>query len=267
MLPCSGLGFDGVPLPPAFSDTFASSHVDTGAVRLHAVVGGTGPPLLLLHGWLQSWYAWRLVMPALATSSTVVAADIRGAGRSGKPPHGYDTGTLAADSVELMRRLGFPRFAVAGHDVGAWIAYAMAADHPERVERLAVVEGVPPGVAPVPPLTGARSLPAAMVRHYAHQLAGDVDAVWAGFAYHLHLDDTTAQNRRRLDRPLSQPVLAVGGESYLCELVPAAMRRAAVDVTEVIIADCGHYPPEERPDELITRLFRFLDRAGPGPRP
>jgi hypothetical protein len=105
-------------LPPGFADTFASRYVDTGEVRLHAVVGGEGPPLLL-HGWPESWYAWRMVMPALARDFEVIAVDQRGIGLSDKPAGGHDTGTLAADRVGLMDALGHERFAVIGHDTGS----------------------------------------------------------------------------------------------------------------------------------------------------
>src|SRR6186997_2651049 len=89
-------------LPAGFTDAFASRYVDTGEVRLHAVIGGEGPPLLLVHGWPQTWYQYRLLMPALARDFTVVAVDQRGIGLSDKPEDGYDTRTLANDLVELM---------------------------------------------------------------------------------------------------------------------------------------------------------------------
>src|SRR5712692_896989 len=82
-------------LPAGFADTFTSRYVDTGDLRQHAVTGGGGPPLLLVHGWPQTWYAWRLVMSALARDFSVVAVDQRGCGLSGKPAGGYDTATLA----------------------------------------------------------------------------------------------------------------------------------------------------------------------------
>jgi len=82
-------------LPGGFTDTFTSRYVDTGEVRLHAVIGGDGPPLLLVHGWPQTWYAWRMLMPALARDFQVIAVDQRGIGLSDKPTGGYDTGTLA----------------------------------------------------------------------------------------------------------------------------------------------------------------------------
>src|SRR5215468_1810282 len=123
-------------LPAGFTGTFTSRYVDTGELRLHAVTGGEGPPLLLVHGWPQLWYQFRLIMPALARDFSVVAADQRGIGLSDKPRDGYDTATLANDMVAVMDALGHRRFAVVGHDTGMWIAYALAADHRDRVDRL-----------------------------------------------------------------------------------------------------------------------------------
>ncbi|MFI6623158.1 alpha/beta fold hydrolase [Streptomyces sp. NPDC050528] len=141
-------------LPDGFLDVFTSRFVEVNGLRLHAVTGGDGPALLLIGGWPQTWYAWREVMPALARRHTVVAVDSRGAGLSDKPDDGYDAGTLAADLVALMAALGHERFDVVGHDIGTWTAYALAADHPERVGRLAILEAVIPGLTPSPPFFG-----------------------------------------------------------------------------------------------------------------
>src|SRR5690349_20630649 len=138
-------------LPGGFAETFAGRYVDTGELRLHAVIGGDGPPLLLVHGWPQTWYAWRLVMPALARDFEVIAVDQRGVGLSDKPENGYDTRTQANDMVALMAALGHERFAMVGTDTGMPIAYAVAADHPDRLERLVVSEAVIAGVTPSPP--------------------------------------------------------------------------------------------------------------------
>jgi pimeloyl-ACP methyl ester carboxylesterase len=139
-------------LPAGFTDTFTSRYIDAGDLRLHAVTGGEGPPLLLVHGWPQTWYAWRMLMPALARDFFVVAPDQRGIGLSGNPQDGYDTATLAGDMVALMEALGHQRFALYGTDVGMPIAYALAADHRDRVDRLAVSEAPLPGISPSPPL-------------------------------------------------------------------------------------------------------------------
>jgi pimeloyl-ACP methyl ester carboxylesterase len=139
-------------LPEGFTDTFASRYVDAGALRLHAVIGGDGPPLLLVHGWPETWYAWRLMMPALAENFEVIAVDQRGMGLSDKPRDGYDTASVANDLVALMDALGHRRFAMVGCDTGMLIGYALAADHPDRVDRLALGEAPLPGVSPTPPL-------------------------------------------------------------------------------------------------------------------
>jgi pimeloyl-ACP methyl ester carboxylesterase len=139
-------------LPPGFTKTFKSRYIDANGLRMHAVIGGQGPPLLLVHGWPQTWYAWRLLMPTLARDFQVIAVDQRGIGLTDNPPGGYDTATLAGDLAALMDALGHQQFAVYGTDVGMPIAYALAADHRDRVERLVVSEAPLPGVTPSPPL-------------------------------------------------------------------------------------------------------------------
>jgi pimeloyl-ACP methyl ester carboxylesterase len=153
-----------LPLPDGFTDVFTSRFVEVNGLRLHAVTGGDGPPLLLINGWPQTWYAWREVMPALARRHTVVAVDSRGAGLSDKPDDGYDAGTLAADLVALMAALGHERFDVVGHDIGMWTGYALAADHPERVGRLTVVDAIIPGLTPTPSFFS----PAAVSQRFWH---------------------------------------------------------------------------------------------------
>lgn len=139
-------------LAAGFTSAFTSRYIDTGQLRMHAVVGGDGPALLLIHGWPGSWYYWRLVMPALARDFQVVAVDQRGIGLSDKPESGYDAGTLAGDMVGVMQALGHQRFAAVGVDTGMVIAYALAADHADRVERLVVGEAPLPGITPPVPL-------------------------------------------------------------------------------------------------------------------
>ena len=162
-------------LPEGFADTFTSRYVDTGDLRLHAVTGGEGPPLLLVHGWPQLWYQFRIIMPRLARDFSVVAADQRRIGLSDKPPGGYDTATLASDLVALMDALGHPRFALYGTDVGMPIAYALAADYRDRVDRLIVSEAPLPGISPSPPLFLPPPLNA-MLWHLAfNQLPGEIN--------------------------------------------------------------------------------------------
>ncbi len=162
-------------LPAGFTDTFTSRYVDANGLRLHAVVGGEGPPLLLVHGWPQTWYQYRLIMPELARNFEVIAVDQRGMGLSDKPQDGYDIGTQANDLVALMDALGHQRFALVGFDTGMFIAYAVAADHPERLDRMAVGEANVLGVSPSPPLF----VPGPLNQRFWHlmfnQLPGDVN--------------------------------------------------------------------------------------------
>lgn len=124
---------------------FRSLDVDTGEIKVHAVVGGHGEPLLLLHGYPQTHVIWHKIAPRLAEHFTVVAADLRGYGDSGKPPgapghSNYSKRVMARDQVELMRQLGFERFMVAGHDRGGRVAHRLALDHPHSVTKLATLD-------------------------------------------------------------------------------------------------------------------------------
>jgi pimeloyl-ACP methyl ester carboxylesterase len=114
-------------------------------VRLHYLIAGSGDPVVLLHGWPQTWAAWGDILPALAERYTVIAPDLRGLGSSSKPSGGYDIDNVADDIYELVRHLGHERILLAGHDWGAATAYSYAAQHPDDVRRLAIFEMVLPG--------------------------------------------------------------------------------------------------------------------------
>jgi len=124
---------------------FEARDLDGAGARIHCVIGGAGPPLLLLHGYPQTHAMWHKVAPALAERHTVVCADLRGYGDSDKPPGApphemYSKRAMAADMVALMRALGFARFALAGHDRGGRVAHRLCLDHPDAVERVAVLD-------------------------------------------------------------------------------------------------------------------------------
>lgn len=117
--------------------------------RVHCVSAGSGQPVLLIPGWPQTWYAWRHVLHALAAAGfEAIAVDPPGIGESDRPVHGYDTGSAAAVLHQTMQALGHERYQVVGHDIGMWIAYALASDQPQAVQQLAVTEAVIPGLAP-----------------------------------------------------------------------------------------------------------------------
>ncbi|MGE0440289.1 MAG: alpha/beta fold hydrolase [Gemmatimonadales bacterium] len=121
---------------------------DVGDVVIRGVIGGSGPPLLLLHGYPQTHAMWHRIAPALARDFTVVATDLRGYGASSKPEgppdhSAYSKRAMAADQVRVMTSLGFSRFSVAGHDRGGRVAHRMALDHEDRIDRLALLDIVP----------------------------------------------------------------------------------------------------------------------------
>jgi haloacetate dehalogenase len=131
-----------------FGTEFEPVDVVVSGVRIHAVRGGEGPPVLLLHGFPQSHVMWHRIAPELAREHTVVAPDLRGYGGSDRPEAGPDHAgyafrAMAADQVGLMEALGFPRFAVVGHDRGARVTHRMALDHPGRMDRLALLDILP----------------------------------------------------------------------------------------------------------------------------
>jgi pimeloyl-ACP methyl ester carboxylesterase len=285
-------------LPAGFTDTFTSRYVDTGEVRLHAVIGGDGPPLLLIHGWPGSWYYWRLVMPALARDFEVIAVDQRGIGLSDKPEDGYDAGTLANDLVGLMDALGHQQFAVVGVDTGMLIGYALAADDPERVARVALGEAPLPGITPPNPLilpdpvkdrlwhipfnqqdkineqlvTGREDIYfgaefdasagtnklPAASVRYYVEGLSDRDALHGSFQLYRAFGATTAQNEQRKTRRLAMPVLAMGGAESLGAMVADTMSLIADDVQALVIPGIGHWLAEQSPEELVAALTEFL---------
>lgn len=134
--------------PDPFLSGFELHDVETGAVRIRASVGGSGPPLLLLHGHPQTHATWQAVAPRLATNFRVVAMDLRGYGDSDKPEGGarhanYSKRAMAADAVAVMTRLGYERFALVGHDRGGRVGHRLALDHPQAVTRLALFDIAP----------------------------------------------------------------------------------------------------------------------------
>jgi len=131
-------------------ETFATQYIDTGEVRIFVRHGGSGPPLLLLHGYPETHMMWRQVAEALAAEFTIIAPDIRGYGRSSQPADSddhetYSKRTMARDMIAVMRAFGFERFDIAGHDRGGRIGYRLALDHPAAVRRLSVLDIVPTG--------------------------------------------------------------------------------------------------------------------------
>src|SRR5262245_50303992 len=220
--------------------TFSHHTATVNGIQLHYVIGGKGDPILLLHGWPETWYAWHRVMPALAKNYTVIVPDLRGLGDSSKPPTGYDGKTVAEDLHQLVTQLGFKSIFLAGHDIGAVIAYPYAAAHPTEVKGLAVWEAPVPGFLPPgrPPLWWipfhqTPDVPEALVEGkekeylswFYQNLAYDPGAITqaaineyvskysapggmrAGFEYYRALPQDAMQNQNYSKTNLTMPVL------------------------------------------------------------
>jgi pimeloyl-ACP methyl ester carboxylesterase len=146
---------------------FTHRYANLEGVRIHFVATGKGAPVVLLHGWPQTWYEWRHVMPLLSDRHTVIAPDLRGLGDSSRPSSGYDKKTVANDVWQLMHdHLGHRKFAVVGHDWGAPTAFRLAADHPAEVTHLAMLDVPVPGDQPA----GAPIGGGARWHHMFHQV-------------------------------------------------------------------------------------------------
>ena len=258
-------------------------------------MGGEGDPVVLLHGWPQTWFEWRLVMPDLARRYKVIAPDLRGLGDSSKPDTGYDLRTLAGDIRGIVEYLGLGTIRLAGHDLGGPVAYAYAALWPEKVERLAVVEAPLLGVK----VEGVENLNH-MLWHFAFHQAPDVPEAlvsgrerayltWfyktfaynkgaigeeeiaeyvrcdsapgglrAGFAHYRAFPEDARQVAEWARTKLNLPVLALGGESSLGEITMKLYGAVAEGVRGGVIPQCGHWVAEERPDYLVEQLLAFF---------
>ncbi len=276
-------------------DGFQHRMVDVGDVRIHALVGGDGPPLVLLHGFPQTWWEWRKLMPALARRHTVVALDLRGAGHSDCPQGGYDKATLAGDVHGVMSALGFRRYAVCGHDIGAMAALALAFTQRDAVSRLMILDAPMPGWSQWDTIFAdpkvwhfgfhmKRDLPERLllgreydyvstfifdraIDHGAHATE-DLEVFARAFAQPgntrgglewyraFPMDHANALAWKR--HPLMIPVLALGGEHRWGPKIVAMLEEFAADVSGGSIAECGHWLPEERPAETSDAMLRFL---------
>ncbi|MFE2142747.1 alpha/beta fold hydrolase [Streptomyces sp. NPDC059456] len=291
------LPFDDAALAASLDGGFTSHHADVGGTRLHYVEGGSGDPLVLLGGWPQTWWQWRKVLPALAARHRVIAVDLRGMGGSGKPATGYDKKTLARDVHALLGRLGVGPAHLVGHDIGAMVAYAFAANHPEATRKIVLLDVSHPDES----WARLTLLPRQGERHkwwFAfNQVHGLPEQLLAG-RFHLLLDwlfenatadpaavDAHAREvyARAYDAPeavraandwyrtftrdiadlatyapVTAPILALGGEYSNHESLVAAVPALGTDTRVVRVDGSGHYLPEERPEAVIEELTRFL---------
>ncbi|MEM7025556.1 MAG: alpha/beta hydrolase [Pseudomonadota bacterium] len=286
-------------------EEFDQRDVSTKGTTIRVRMGGSGPPLLLLHGYPQTHAMWHRVAPVLAEHCTVVCADLRGYGDSGKPPSDpahsvYSKRATAEDMVEVMAGLGFERFMLAGHDRGGRVAHRLALDHAERVERVAVLDIVPTR-------TIFRATNQAIATGYYHWffliqpfdlperlIGGDPMyylerklGAWSGgldsfspeaiteykrcftpAMIHASCEDYRAaasidleHDEADLDRKIACPLHVLWGLHGLMERnfdVLATWRERADGPVTGRALDCGHFLPEERPDETASELREFF---------
>lgn len=282
-------------------DGFTLEEIDVGPVRLRVRHGGSGPPVVLLHGHPRTHATWHRVAPLLADRHTVICPDLRGYGGSSKPPSNpdhtpYSKRALAADIVGLLDRLGHPRAAVVGHDRGAYVAMRTALDHPDRVDRLAVLDGVPIGEA----LARADARFAARWWHWfflgqldkpaERVINADPDA-WYGGSPEQMGEEAYADYRRAIHDPATVHAMCedyraglgpdraaddadrAAGRRIACPVLfcwstrddmvelygdPAAIWRDWADDVRVAPIESGHHMAEDAPEQLGSTLAAFL---------
>jgi haloacetate dehalogenase len=289
-----------------FFPGFQSAMIDTGEATIRVRYGGSGEPLLLLHGIPETHLMWHKIVPRLAQAFTVVATDLRGYGESSKPTstadHApYTKRAMANDQVAVMRHLGFDRFSVAGHDRGARVAYRMALDYPERVQKLAVLDIVPTGEAfrrtdkemafgfwvwfflaqpeglPERVIgndpqyfldylldswsTVRDSFPAEIRQAYLRNFSDPetLHAICEEYRAAITLDyemDEADRGKRRITCPVLSLWSSEGAVQHWYDAL--AVWRAWADNVRGKALDCGHFLPEEAPEETYAELRAFL---------
>jgi pimeloyl-ACP methyl ester carboxylesterase len=276
-------------LPPGASSRFAR----VNGVRLHYVRAGAGPAVVLLHGWPQTWFAWREAIALLSARFTVIAPDLRGLGLSERPPGGYDKRTIAADIRALIAETAGGRAHVVGHDMGGKTAFMLAHLHPESVDRLVLVDCLIPGTENMDALRGGawhygfhmsaafpelltkgrerdyiaaqirawsfrqNAIPEASITEYARHYATE-GGMTAGFNYYRALREDAALAAAFGDAALNMPVLAIAGRHSVGPKLAAGLQGRSVRLTSHIVEDCGHFVAEEATAEFCETLTGFL---------
>jgi pimeloyl-ACP methyl ester carboxylesterase len=273
---------------------FESRTAEIEGTKLHYLTAGSGPPLLLLHGYAETSLMWKSLLPAVAERFMVVAPDLPGIGDSDIPADGLDMQNAAIRMHQLARSLGIEKARVVGHDIGLMVAYAYAAQFPEEVEKLVVMDAFLPGVGEWEAIYNHPDFwhfrfhgptPEALVRGreriYFEYLWNDLASnKWrsiaeaereayadaysrpgrmrAGWDYFVSFPQTAKDFAKLAETKLTMPVLAIGGDKSLGEFLGRQMKLVASDVTAVVVEDSGHWLLEEQPDQTIRALAAFL---------
>jgi pimeloyl-ACP methyl ester carboxylesterase len=284
-------------LPGAAADiNIESRFAQVGDLKMHYLVAGEGSPVILLHGYAQNSHMWRPTMAELAKSHRVIAPDLRGFGDTAKAEGGYDKKTMARDVHALVAQLGVPRAGIVGHDIGLMVAYAYAAQYPQDVDRIALLDAFIPGVGDTTNLFLLKDLwhfhfygptPLALVsgreriyfEHFWNDFAADPKrsvseadrqfyagkyalpgAMKAGMEVFRNFDQDAIDNREFSKTKLAMPMLVLGGEKSGGEFLVGQGRLVADHVEGVIITGSGHWLVDEAPGQVIPRLVEFFGR-------
>jgi len=286
--------FPPAALAQATDRTVASRTSEIDGVKLHYLTAGHGPSLMLLHGYAETSLMWKPIIPLLAERFTVIAPDLPGIGDSAIPADGLDMKTAAIRMHDLARSLGIEKAGVVGHDIGLMVAYAYAAQFPAEVEKLVVMDAFLPGVGqweavynnpgfwhfrfngPTPEklvqgrertyfehywndfaADKTRSIPEADRKAYTAAYARP-GRMRAGWAYFVSFTQAAKDFAQLSQTQLTMPVLAIGGEKSLGEMLGQQMKLVAPDLTVVVLKDTGHWLLEEQPKETTDALVKFL---------
>lgn len=275
--------------------SFEQGTVAVEGGTLHYVRGGSGPALVLLHGWPETWWEWREVMPDLARTHTVIAFDLPGLGQSSVPTDGYDAATVARRIHQGVTALGYHSVAIMAHDIGALIAYPYAKQFPDEVSRMAVLDLTLNGFGleaaygldwhflfnaarkPIPEklidsqddvetylgqLFDSAHHPEAIDRETYFRAYADPANRSAGYEYYRAFAADAAYNKANADPKLSMPVLAMGAQYVFGTQVADSFQNVAGDVRTVVAPDSGHWIPEENPGFLIDCASLFFGPSG-----
>jgi pimeloyl-ACP methyl ester carboxylesterase len=299
-LVCSfaGLMIAAASAPPAHATGkktgIESRRAEVNGIKLRYLFAGKGDPIILLHGYAQNSHMWRPLIPELAKTHTVIAPDLRGFGASAKPESGYGKKSMAQDIQALAASLGFKRVGIAGHDIGLMVAYAYAAQYPDGVERIALLDAFLPGVGDTTGVFLLRDLwhfnffgetPLKLVagreriyfEHFWNDFAADPKksvseadrriytkayaqpgAMRAGFEVFRAFEQDAKDFAALANTKLKMPMLVLTGEKASGEFLISQGKLVADNVDGVIVKRSGHWLIDEAPDQVIPKLVEFF---------
>jgi pimeloyl-ACP methyl ester carboxylesterase len=273
---------------------FVSRDADIDGAKIHYTTGGSGPVVILLHGFAETSRMWNPILPVLGENFTVIAPDLPGIGDSSIPSGGMGMKTAAIQIHDLARSLGVTKARVVGHDIGLMVAYAYAAQFPSEVEKLVVMDAFLPGVQGWEPIYNAPDYwhfrfngptPEALVKgreniyfaYFWNDLAADKNhsipeadrkaylaaysrpgRMRASWEYFVSWPQAAKDFAEMSQTKLTMPVLSIGGDKSLGEALGAQMKLVATDVMVVIVKNSGHWILEEQPKQTIDALVNFL---------